>query len=192
MYIFSLCFDLYTHFQSKKMYICSLGCVCVTQSCIFHCLYSWVCSGFKTIRLYVRGVMGWGVCYQPLSSLVILMPQFQIPYVKNVYVALKILFSSKFCLLIDPWTRTLDCWSCGNLSSLVLVEQEYDRIPDLGAAETNLLKNSRQQKMGYVPQLRVLPCYLENSLSLRSVEKNVSKRKAFFHPCVPLHTFPSQ
>lgn len=67
---------------------------------------------------------------------------------------------SKFCLFIDPWTRTLDCWSCRNLSTWVLIEllrQEYDRIPYLGAAETNLLKNSRQQKMGYVPHLRVLP-----------------------------------
>lgn len=35
-------------------------------------------------------------------------------------------------------------------------EQKYDRIPNLGAAETNLLKIFRQQKMGYVPHLRVL------------------------------------
>lgn len=74
-----------------------------------------------------------------------------------------------------------------HLSTHRTLRQEYARIPDLGAAKTNLLKNSRQQKMGYVPHLRVLPL-----LPQEQPESEACGEKCV-HPCITLHsTFPSQ
>lgn len=71
-------------------------------------------SGLNMMQLLKKRHISFvaGVCCQPVSLPCHSMPQFQSPHVKiKRFCGVKMVILSKFCLLIDLWTRTLDCWS---------------------------------------------------------------------------------
>lgn len=65
------------------------------------------------------------------------------------------IFSKFSCslTLIDQDSGLLELQKFILLGTLRALQQEYDRMFDLCAAESKLLKNSKQQKMGYVTHL---------------------------------------